>query len=344
MPTFHRTLWRAAGRVQQALQPPARTAVPCQLYRQLVDCIAGLEDRHELALQRGWTSALQHLGLATKSQLLRLKSQVDEVMQHLHSENEYRRRPSQASIYDELIALSDEFSEFEVDLKQQTVAVVTTPIVFDDIALGRFRIVFYWNRCRRENVRTYTVQALEPNCPDSNSSVTHPHVLSDQLCEGDAALPLQHALRSGRLGDFFLIIQTVLRTYNGESPYATLDQWSGVDCQGCGDHVAGEAEYCSHCHVSVCANCSSWCEHCDGSRCDSCLGVCSDCENGCCEECLEECVACQNHVCPNCLSSNHLCKACQHETSKHDTAEESGSIPAQIAVQSMGLGEVALSA
>ena len=55
--------------------------------------------------------------------------------------------------------------------------------------------------------------ALDPSPAASNSETTHPHVQTNQLCEGDGRSAIRHAMREGRLLDFFVLVRQILQTY-----------------------------------------------------------------------------------------------------------------------------------
>ena len=71
---------------------------------------------------------------------------------------------------------------------------------------------------------------------------------------------LQAALEVGRLCDFFLMVRQVLRTYNPDSPYVSLDNWEGKQCSDCGDFINED--------------CRCYCELCDRTYCEQCMSVC----------------------------------------------------------------------
>ena len=71
--------------------------------------------------------------------------------------------------------------------------------------------------------------AEDPHPAHSDDSVTHPHVQSEGVCEGDAKLPIRNALSQLRLLDFFQIVGSLLRTYNSGSPYVAL-LMTGTEC------------------------------------------------------------------------------------------------------------------
>jgi hypothetical protein len=314
MPGFDRMSWRAAGQIEEALRSRREVVGSWRCNWTCAETIPKLAERFQLANNRGWDKAIRYLRLAIQSQLLHCKTHINDALQQLEMSGKPQVCASHSEIYAELLALRDEFAEVAIDLKQQTVNVVTEPIVIHDVELGRFRISLDWKKCAQPYAVVYCVTALEPNCPVSNSRITHPHVLNHTLCEGDAAVPLKQALHSGRLSDYFQIIQCVLRTYNSDSPYVSLGEWTGVDCHACGTHVSQDADYCSHCDVSVCESCSSWCGHCEDPRCEACTRACSQCGIRCCRPCLRLCSECRVSVCPSCLTSNELCENCDHET------------------------------
>jgi hypothetical protein len=314
MPGFHRMLWRAAGHIEQALQTQIEATKSWRVNWTLVAAIPKLAERFQLVKDRGWDKATGYIRLAMQSQLLHCKTQINDALHQLETRYVTQSSLSQSLIYAELLALSHEFEEVAIDLKRKTVVVVTESIVIYDVPLGRFQISLDWKKCAQLNAVVYSVTALEPNRPISNSRVTHPHVLNHMLCEGDASVPLKQALYSGRLSDFFQIIQCVLRTYNSDSPYVSLGEWKGVDCHACGAHVSKDASDCGHCAASVCKSCSSWCAQCQISRCDACTEACAQCGDRCCPECLRLCLECRVRVCPNCLTSNEYCENCDDAT------------------------------
>jgi hypothetical protein len=117
----------------------------------------------------------------------------------------------------------------------------------------------------------------------------HPHVKDEQLCAGDATVPVAQALAQGRITDAFCMISAVLHTYNAHSAYVGLDDWSGPTCGDCGTRpTRGEVYSCAGCGSEFCERCTSCCARCDSSFCMSCLSeneegelICSDCARTC---------------------------------------------------------------
>jgi hypothetical protein len=216
----------------------------------------------------------------------------------------------------ELDQLQEEFGSWRFDAKSQILSVTTDSIVLEDVSLGPFTIELdlVALSSTSQSDACYQVVALEPNPPASSDSVTHPHVRDGILCEGDAAGPIRHALREGRLAEFFILVRSVLSTYNAHSPFVTLEDWSGTSCHDCGE-VVHESCFCSGCDHDYCESCVSCCRSCDRSRCTGCLDECSDCQEPTCSSCLENCGECGQAICSNCLQDG-VCSACRDAASE----------------------------
>jgi hypothetical protein len=154
------------------------------------------QQQHQLvekARERGWH-------LAARSQQAHLQSVLRAVAESLREAQEKMLLPppSLPSLNDLLAELQNLDVEFDdVVLDQKTfLAVQTDSIVLEGIDLGRFSIRFHWVRlAQRDSQSCFDVVALDPNSASSNEDVTHPHVRSQQLCAGDATLPLQKLRR-----------------------------------------------------------------------------------------------------------------------------------------------------
>src|SRR3978361_2087039 len=94
----------------------------------------------------------------------------------------------------------------------------------------------------------FTITALNPNPTGSSDEVTHPHVKDEQLCAGEATVPIAQGLVPGRVTDALCLVSAVLHTSNAHSAYVSLDDWSGPSCIDCGNRVTrGEAYCCDAC-------------------------------------------------------------------------------------------------
>jgi hypothetical protein len=121
------------------------------------------------------------------------------------------------------MTLYDEFENVEIDLKKHEISVTTEPITLEGIFLGPFQIQLVWEKLG--NSSPYSIKALDPHPAEANEDVTHPHVQDESLCEGEGRMAIQNSLREGRLGDFFLLVAQVLRTYGKGSAYIELNDW-----------------------------------------------------------------------------------------------------------------------
>jgi hypothetical protein len=188
-------------------------------------------------------------------------------------------------------------------------AVTTESIELEGIGLGPFEIALRWSAL--PDARCYSVVAIQPQ-PSSCEAYLHPHVLNEQLCEGEGRLPIQRALAEGRLCDFFEIVTRVLETYNAESAYLHMEDWYGVSCSRCGDSTSADDAYsCSRCGTSLCFDCYERCSRCDDAYCSDCVMPCAGCEDVYCRACLESCPDCQGDLCDKCRDDDERCTSCR---------------------------------
>jgi len=339
--TFCKPLFQAAMAVHRAtLKPTASDSLPdltadyCQLFQKL-------ERQLHRAEERGWNFAaavlsdrLANMAEQLKNCLIRYLSQLRQVQ---------RQAASVADIYHDLLALEEDFQDVHVDDDEGEICATCEPIVLEGMHFGPFEIRLSLSPLKQS--RSYRVVALEPRPAGNNSSVTHPHVSDERLCEGDGAAAIRAALQAGRIGDFFLLVAQILATYGRGRAYVELDEWDGEPCHDCGTHVAEDDRcYCSRCDALLCEECCSGCPECDQSSCDGCLESCSSCGANRCCSCLAKCAKCHEDVCENCIDHN-VCSKCQetHEEVDQDDQEPSPAVTA-VAVQPLCLGEATVSA
>lgn len=231
---------------------------------------------------------------------------------------------SLAHWFGELRQLDDEFDELKVDWKAGTLSITTDPITLKDVPLGRFAPVFTWSRVGTvAGVRCFDLVALDPNPARGKDGVTHPHIRDEELCAGDAARPLDDAVRDGRLADAFLLLRSVLTTYNPRSPYVPLDEWDGSSCGECGGTVdPDERSSCEGCHADLCDCCVGSCAVCSDYRCGGCLLRCDQCHDGCCPGCLE--TLDPRSLCPECVG---VCSECATHVLKEDLSPDTKLCP-----------------
>ena len=127
---------------------------------------------------------------------------------------------------------------------EQEVRATTAPIELEGFYLGRFEIRLQWERIHQSSA--YRVVALDPQPSSQRKEVTHPHVSSEYLCEGEGRLAIRSALDQGRIGDFFLIVLNLLRTYSPGNAYVELEDWDGVSCSNCDASCSSDELYSCH--------------------------------------------------------------------------------------------------
>lgn len=239
-------------------------------------------------------------------------------------------------IYQDLVALASEFPAVDFEMSEQRLSVTTPEVTLENVPLGAFEIRWHWQRSASPN---YRVIALDPHAAAERENVTHPHVMDEQLCEGDSHVAIREAANQGRLLDFFTLVASGLRSYNPDSPFVALEDWFGARCSDCGYSTGSDDGYtCEKCSESICSDCEASCRGCDYSYCSRCVATCRGCENGYCRDCLTACSECHQRFCSGCIVEKERCSDCHEEYSQAEAAE------ADAPVQPDSLGEAALSA
>ena len=191
-------------------------------------------------------------------------------------------------LFADLRQLEAEFEAVEVRWKEKVLVATTEAITLRGVELGPFAIELHWE-ARGEPGSRFEIVALEPNpAAGGKGDIPHPHVRDRHLCAGDAVAPIRRALDDGRIADAFVLVRSVLRTYNPASPYTSLAEWGGSPCRECGRTVsADDRSCCEGCDADFCESCSSGCGRCDSTRCPGCLDSCALCDTDCCSRCLD---------------------------------------------------------
>lgn len=265
--------------------------------------------RARLALARSRSLALVVPGLV--NELLAPAAQLVQFLNELAREQRATSAasPTPRDWLAEVRQLDAEFGGVEVRWRDSILRVVTEPIELRDVELGPFAIEFAWDGVGDSPARNcFECVALEPNPASNREGITHPHVADGIACLGDATLPFEHAFADGRLADAFLILRSVLTTYNPQSPYVSLDEWHGHACSDCGYRSSGEdRSSCEACMDELCSSCCRYCSTCSGSRCNACLAPCDLCESDCCSACLESFA--RRRACRRCVAKCSSCHA-----------------------------------
>jgi hypothetical protein len=325
---------KLAVALQRRLPLPAHSAAfPPDFYW---DRFCQAASRVNRVQQKSWNAALpvalEELERAGESLVQQLRAIADLAKLQMRP----RPRASLREILTDLVGLEDEFSEVRWHLREKTLSVVTDAVVLKGIELGRFEILLEYRNL--ELTRPYRVIALEPNPAAGDSTTTHPHVRDEDLCEGEGKGPIQKALRQGRFYDFFVLINQILHTYNGDSAYVPMSRWEGTSCLGCGSVVSDDDLIsCEECHAEGCADCSNTCSKCYRSLCAGCQDRCGTCGDIFCRNCLSNCSGCSDDYCASCLE-NGRCEDCQ-EIDFDEDQETEAEVPAAAEVQPVCVGQ-----
>ncbi len=326
--------YEATRRMQHLLIDASRSSIEIARTRRLV----------RVTEQKGWKLAEQFVRTRLARQLHQYRSQLDSTIGQLETQKVYLA--SEAEIVRDLIALGEEFEQVRFDARDDRLIVTTLPIELEGTWLGPFAVGLDLKSLSTISKGYYDVIALDP-CPSrTRDDVTHPHVQSGELCEGEAQTAITNALKQGRLLDFFQIVHGVLGTYNSSSPYVSLDDWNALRCNDCGDtHSPDDGYICGQCDDSICSGCQSICTTCSEIVCGSCSKRCESCQESVCEKCVQECTDCDNHTCNDCLTEKR-CKSCAKETEEAESEDESGQSPIQQhplpEVHADGMGQTAV--
>ena len=300
------------------------------------------------AVDRGWDMAAEKITSRVGRDLNDFSHHLDQFKSFIAIDA--IELPKLGEIVDGLLQIEQEYGEVKFDLKAKTISVITESIVLDEISFGSFEIRLFLNETKKLAIESpYKIIALEPNPAGSDCDVTHPHVSHEKLCEGDGFIPIRKAIQQGRLCDFFTIIVQILQTYNPDSPYVSLEDWSGISCYDCGYTVAGdECYYCEDCDRDYCSQCSTYCQICDTTVCLGCSFECPNCNQPVCKHCLAICSGCDETFCKDCIDEENLCNNCQEQRKEQEDEEEeqkpSKEPKANPAVQSDSVGQTRIPA
>ncbi len=306
-----KTVWRMASLIEKelgSLRSEINITLPETIW---LSCLRLIRMK-QAAQERGWFRAAAKVKWFLTSEVIQLTQQLVKLQQELEAVTTAKSMPAIRTIYDDLLALKEEFGEYSVDLKNKTISVVTESIMLEGVYLGAFEIRLELVASNSDSPFHYTVIAQDPQPPLTNDSVTHPHVQYDNVCEGDARVPIRRSLEQGRLLDFFVLVTRLLLTYNPESPYVALSDWHSAECSECADVVTSDEQaYCTNCENRLCLQCANRCADCNTSFCHDCVTRCEVCRDDCCESCLKECVLCRSSCCSNCLDNEERCPICE---------------------------------
>lgn len=329
-----RTRWllRAAVWLHQVYLARTREQVPSRLVSAdsvlspLVEEICRYERHIHRASRRGLVYSQRRLGVRYERAMQALSERVSQ-MQRIWAEP-LPKPPTLRVLHEELLAAEEEFGAVEFLPREQIVAVQTEAIVLEGVPLGAFRIVLNaWALTHAPPGGWYAVEALHPNPAGTNEEIVHPHVDGDYLCAGDATVPIDRALEQGRLCDFFVLVRSVLETYNRHSAYVELEYWDGSACHDCGAVTDREcASFCETCEHEFCDQCAALCELCSTVHCRGCIHQSEISGGWACRACSAPCASCER-TCTKTELEDGLCSSCIEEMDNeqehdHDHQEE----------------------
>ena len=205
-------------------------------------CEVLLRQMH-LAQQYGWQLAAGRLQRDLQEMLRRLHGELIGIDRMLMPIRNDLGCLSVRDIHADLLALHEEFDGVSFDRRGRTISVTIEPIELEGVYIGPFELRLDWSGLAYGHAHKYRVIALDANPAATNERVTHPHVQDEAVCEGEGRQPIRIALKQGRLLDFFMIVASLLRTYNSGSPYVALSEWHGVECADCGNTVCDDQRY-----------------------------------------------------------------------------------------------------
>jgi hypothetical protein len=283
-------------------------------------CLEATKDSHlfDLTIEKGWFIGAESIRYRIERNLNDFSHHVQRFKELVNSDETVV--PNFINIFAELAQLEQEYGELQLDLEARAISVTTGDIILEDISFGPFEIKLFINKIEKLYTDVpYRVIAIEPNPAGGNDSVTHPHVSDDMLCEGDGHVAIRNAIEQGRFCDFFTLITSILKTYNPDSPYVSLDDWQGRACYDCGYSISDdESYYCERCDQEYCSQCSTYCRTCDTTVCLGCSSECNGCKEPVCKGCMHICKECEETFCENCINENGLCQNCEAERNENE--------------------------
>ena len=301
-------LMRAALRLHAVLSVSAgcrgnRGGGASSLAGQVVDGVVPVQRcirRLSVARNRGWGLAAVRTEEELWGHLRRIGTALQSATLPAHAP---QAAPHPAVLLAELRQLEQEFDGVGVrsdpDRAGMVIAAETGPLTLEGVYLGPFSVRLRVDllKAGRCDAGCFAVVALDPHPASCSPETTHPHVRDKALCAGEAAAAIEAALEEGRVCDAFLLVRSVLSTYNAASPYVRLEEWEGAECGDCGGVFDAERLY--------------GCGHCGGDFCDGCSGSCDGCDEGCCDGCLT--AVGDDRLCPGCAGT---CQRCGYSAAK----------------------------
>ena len=328
-PLSEKGFWRLAGAIRDRLcagQMNRYREVQTQVQHLMSDLaeLDAIRRKLSLCLARGWIAAASNLA----DEAVRLFRDLHYTGQEATKSAEKPEVPvpNLREVLEELLQAEEEFEGLQYYPEDEILSVTTDAVELEGVYLGDFEVQLLIPALGDPNHRNlYQIVALDPHPSLRNDSVTHPHVNDQRLCAGDAGAAIEMALAGGRICDFFMLVRSVLTTYNRDSAYVTLEDWEGTACCDCGSVVReDDSFYCTSCENEFCGECSSYCHRCEETTCRGCLAPCPVCEESTCNGCLTTCPECGRILCRDCREEEK-CPCLEEEPENEEETDDNNS-------------------
>lgn len=174
------------------------------------------------------------------------------------------------------------------------------------------RIAIEASKALEVEANTFRVQ------PEGNNNTCkgypHPHIADDgHMCFGDHEAFVTGLLSQGLFDAAFDSVESIVNTYNEDSPYVPLSQW-GASCAECGN--SGADYFCDRCGAEICESCERYSEVNDCSLCPQCVSICVECNTVIKRDSSKDqaCEGCSGTLCPRCFDKlGGFCDSCGEE-------------------------------
>jgi len=334
--------WRLAGAIRDRLCI-GRMNRCRDIQKRVQNLIADLSEldavsrKLDVCLSRGWAAA----GETLSEEALRLFRNLNYTGQEAVKAAEAPEQsvPGLREVFEELLQAREEFEGLKYDPEDEVLAVTIDAVELEGVYLGEFEVQLLIPAIGDPNHRNlYQIVALDPHPSLRNDSVTHPHVNDQRLCAGDAGAAIEMALAGGRICDFFMLVRSVLTTYNRDSAYVTLEDWEGSSCYDCGSIMSeDDSFFCTSCENDFCGECSSYCHRCEETTCRGCLAPCPVCEESTCNNCLTTCPECGRILCRDCREEGK-CPCLDEEPENEENQDDNASNRSESTAAAAGEG------
>src|SRR5262245_4358233 len=192
MSDYKRVCFRMASLLQERLGRLQLPEMPVDLPWWEWKRCEELRRKLERAHSRNFHAAAASLARDLEATLLRLRENFSDIVGGQQARAGNRSIPPVKELYAEMCGVSDEFETVEYNLRRRLIVVTTDVIELEDVCLGEFEIRLDLNDFGK--LQPYRVVASEPNPAAEDSSITHPHIKDNKLCEGEGRFPIRRAL------------------------------------------------------------------------------------------------------------------------------------------------------